>query len=116
MPVSALIRSERAGAVRGPVATITAPRSGRSVFSSLTTLIRGWSEITSVTSLREPVPVDHEGLAARYGALIGRPQDKGAEQAKLCLQKTVSVRRLLRFQGIAANKLGEPIGLVGRRA
>ena len=65
--------------------------------------------------LREPAPVDHEGLAARYGALVGRLQNKGAEQAKLCLQKTVRVRQLLRLEGIAADKLGEAVGLVGRR-
>ncbi len=64
--------------------------------------------------MAEPAPVDYEGFAARYGALVRRRQHQGIEQAKLCLQQTVRVGRLLRLEGIAADKLGEIVGLVGR--
>ena len=49
-PVISPIRSQRAGSVRGPVATITMPSFGRtSTFSRLTS-IRGWSRRAFVTS------------------------------------------------------------------
>ena len=66
-----------------------------------------------VTVSAKPAPVDHQGFAARYGGAFGRRQDEGTEQAKLCLEKAVGIRRSLGFQGIAADQLGEAIRLVG---
>ena len=83
-----------------------------SVTSSRTTAMRGCDVDALVHRGGEHLAVDGERAAARNARLIGALEDHRAEQAHLGLEQAVRVGRLGALEGVGADELGEPVGLV----
>ena len=77
-------------------------------------LISGCDAIASVTRRREPSRSTASAAPAGTRALVGRAHDQRAEPPHLLLQEADGVIELVAAEGIGADELGEPIGLVDR--
>ncbi len=58
--------------------------------------------------------IDGERGAGRHARQIGRPHDERAEPAHLLLEETDGVIEFVAAEGVAADELGETVGLVHR--
>ena len=107
-------RAASASDVSGPVAIDPGRRQSRAL-RSRTTSILGWHRITARAPRREKiVAVYGERGAGRYPRQVGALQQQAAQRPQLGLEQAVRVAELGGFEGVAADELGEPIGLVGR--
>jgi len=68
-----------------------------------------------VHRLRERHPVHGEGGAARHARGVRRREHDAPEPPHLGLEQAVRVRQFDRFEGVAADELGQPVGLVRGR-
>ena len=64
----------------------------------------------------EPLAIDRERGAGRHAARLGGAHDERPEPPHFLLEQADGVIELVAAEGVAADQLGEPIGLVhGRR-
>ena len=64
--------------------------------------------------LRKPHAIDGERRASRHARQIGRAHDQRAQPAHLLFQEADGVVQFVAAEGIAADELGEAVGLVHR--
>ena len=68
-----------------------------------------------VHEAREDLAIHGERRAARHTRLVGARQQETAEGTQLGLEQAVRVTGVRRFERVAADELGEPVGLVRGR-
>ena len=111
--------ADSASEVSGPVATMTGAASdagGMAQISSRTIVTSGCAPSVCGDRCRETLAIDRERRARRNAARLGRPHDERTEPPHFLFEQTDGVIELVAAEGIAADELGEPIGLVdGRR-
>ena len=108
--------ADSASDVSGPVATITgiALASNRGIDVDLFADDRDerMPRDRVGDGLREPLAIDGQRGAGRHAARFGRAHDERAETPHLFLQQADGVIELVAAERIAADELGEAIGLV----
>ena len=97
----------------GPVATT--PGEGSSATSSRTHGDVGMRGHPLVHRLGEDLAVHRQRRAARHARHVGAREQHAAERAQLGLEQAVGVGEVDGFEGVAADQLGQPVGVVGRR-
>ncbi len=72
----------------------------------------GCAAIAAVIASREPLAVDGQRRAGRHAALFGGAHDERSEPPHFFFQEADGVIELVAAEGVAADELGEPVGLV----
>ena len=120
-PTKRAMSAESDADVNGPVAMIhTSPRRRRRespAISPRSMVMRGCACDRGGHAFGELVAIDGQRRARGHAHAIGHAHHERAEPPHLFLQQADGVVELVAAKGIAADQLGEPVGLVdgGRR-